>query len=76
MLLKAAPSLPPRALPPAVAQAGHAVHEDEPQRTADAISTFLRRFRVGEPPVVLPRAPPGVPRALPIVAGPPCDPAA
>lgn len=26
-------------------QAGHAVHEDEPERVADAIATFIRRFR-------------------------------
>jgi protein phosphatase methylesterase 1 len=30
-------------------RAGHAVHEDEPDRVAAAMGAFLRRFRVGEP---------------------------
>lgn len=52
-------------------QAGHAVHEDEPEKTAEAVGGFLRRFRVGEPPLQLPKAPPDLPRVLPIPAGPP-----
>ncbi|MEW5312924.1 MAG: hypothetical protein WDW38_004522 [Sanguina aurantia] len=50
-------------------QAGHAIHEDEPVKTADALLAFLRRFRVGEPAMVLPKAF-GVVRSLPTVAGP------
>ncbi|KAI7836178.1 hypothetical protein COHA_009945 [Chlorella ohadii] len=51
-------------------QAGHAVHEDEPDRTADAIATFIRRFRIGEPPLQVPRPAAGVPRVLPVPIGP------
>ncbi|PRW60955.1 phosphatase methylesterase 1 [Chlorella sorokiniana] len=51
-------------------QAGHAVHEDEPDRTADAIATFIRRFRIGEPPLQIPRPAAGVPRILPVPIGP------
>lgn len=51
-------------------QAGHAVHEDEPDRTADAIATFIRRFRIGEPPLQIPRPAAGVPRVLPVPIGP------
>ncbi|EFN53421.1 hypothetical protein CHLNCDRAFT_9699, partial [Chlorella variabilis] len=45
-------------------QAGHAVHEDEPERTADAIATFIKRFRIGEPPLQIPRPAPGIRPAL------------
>ncbi|GAB4813324.1 hypothetical protein N2152v2_000370 [Parachlorella kessleri] len=51
-------------------QAGHAVHEDEPERTAQAVDAFLHRFRVGEPPLQLPRAALGLAPVLPIPAGP------
>jgi hypothetical protein len=61
----------PACLPP---QAGHAVHEDEPDRVADAIATFLRRFRVGEPPRAVPRPAPGLPPVLPVAMGPACPP--
>lgn len=35
-------------------QAGHAVHEDEPERVADAIATFIRRFRWMPRPLLAP----------------------
>ncbi|KAG1657012.1 hypothetical protein FOA52_012013 [Chlamydomonas sp. UWO 241] len=50
--------------------AGHAVHEDEAARAADALSGFMTRFRVGLPPVALPRHQAGTERVLPVVAGP------
>jgi hypothetical protein len=50
--------------------AGHAIHEDEPERAAEHLLGFLRRFRVGEPPLQFPRAPAGVRPVLPVVAGP------
>ncbi|GBF94379.1 phosphatase methylesterase [Raphidocelis subcapitata] len=50
--------------------AGHAIQEDEPAKTAEHLAAFLHRFRVGEPPLALPRAPPGAPRVLPVAAGP------
>ncbi|GLC37763.1 hypothetical protein PLESTB_001474300 [Pleodorina starrii] len=50
--------------------AGHAIHEDEPERAAEHLLGFLRRFRVGEPPLQFPRAPSGVRPVLPVVAGP------
>jgi len=52
--------------------AGHAIQEDEPERMAEHLLQFLKRFRIGEPPLAFPpRAPPGTRPALPIVAGPP-----
>ncbi|GFR43760.1 hypothetical protein Agub_g4872 [Astrephomene gubernaculifera] len=50
--------------------AGHAIHEDEPERAAEHLLGFLRRFRVGEPPLQFPRAPTGTRPSLPVVAGP------
>jgi hypothetical protein len=50
--------------------AGHAIQEDEPAATAEHLAAFLHRFRVGEPPLAIPRAPPGVRPVLPVVAGP------
>ncbi|BDA49543.1 Protein phosphatase methylesterase 1 [Coccomyxa sp. Obi] len=50
-------------------QAGHAIHEDEPARTAEVLLNFLQRFRVGEPKVPIPR-PANAGIALPIAAGP------
>lgn len=50
--------------------AGHAIQEDEPDRTAEHLLGFLKRFRVGEPPMVFPRAPTGIKPVLPVVAGP------
>ncbi|KAL4442685.1 hypothetical protein ABPG77_006679 [Micractinium sp. CCAP 211/92] len=55
-------------------QAGHAVHEDEPERVADAIATFIRRFRIGEPPLAIPRPAPGIRPVLPVPMGPACAP--
>lgn len=56
--------------------AGHAIHEDEAGRTADQLLQFLKRFRVGEPPLTFPpRAAPGVRPVLPIPAGPLHEPA-
>ncbi|WIA30381.1 hypothetical protein OEZ86_000467 [Tetradesmus obliquus] len=50
--------------------AGHAIQEDEPGKTAEHLQQFLHRFRIGEPPMVIPRAPPGVRPVLPVAAGP------
>ncbi|KAK9838122.1 hypothetical protein WJX81_002596 [Elliptochloris bilobata] len=55
-------------------QAGHAVHEDESQRTAELLQNFTRRFRVGEPkgPIPLPAraaGPPVLPQAVGPAAG-------
>jgi protein phosphatase methylesterase 1 len=50
--------------------AGHAIQEDEPAKTAEHLAAFLHRFRVGEPPMAIPRAAPGVRPVLPVVAGP------
>ena len=32
-------------------QAGHAVHEDEAEKTADVLLHFIQRFKVGQPKV-------------------------
>ncbi|KXZ52855.1 hypothetical protein GPECTOR_8g237 [Gonium pectorale] len=50
--------------------AGHAIHEDEPERAAEHLLGFLKRFRVGEPPLQFPKAPAGTRPVLPVVAGP------
>jgi protein phosphatase methylesterase 1 len=50
--------------------AGHAIQEDEPDKTAEHVRQFLQRFRIGEPPLTFPKASPGVRPVLPIVAGP------
>mmetsp|Transcript_17995 Transcript_17995/g.32030 ORF Transcript_17995/g.32030 Transcript_17995/m.32030 type:complete len:382 (-) Transcript_17995:19-1164(-) len=34
--------------------AGHAIQEDEPESTAGAVKDFLKRYRVGQPPMSLP----------------------
>lgn len=52
-----------------------ALQEDEPVKTAEHLQQFLHRFRVGEPPMVIPRAAPGVSRVLPVVGGPLHEPA-
>ena len=55
-------------------QAGHAVHEDQSERTADVIATFMQRFRIGQPKMVFPKANnPGLP-VLPLPAGPMMNP--
>lgn len=50
--------------------------EDQPEKAAEHLRGFLQRFRVGEPPMTFPRAPPGTRPALPLVAGPVLAPAA
>lgn len=49
--------------------AGHAIQEDEPEKTAEHLAAFAHRFRIGEPPMAIPRAP-GARPVLPVVAGP------
>lgn len=46
------------------------VQEDEPCKTAEYLQQFLHRFRIGEPPMVIPKARPGVRPVLPVVGGP------
>jgi hypothetical protein len=46
------------------------LQEDEPVKTSEHLQQFLHRFRIGEPPMVIPRAAPGVRPVLPIVGGP------
>lgn len=46
------------------------VQEDEPSKTAEYLQQFLHRFRVGEPPMVIPKARSGVRPVLPVVGGP------
>jgi len=50
--------------------AGHAVHEDAAEETAAAVRNFLKRFRVGEPPLQFPKHALGLPPVLPQAAGP------
>ena len=50
-------------------QAGHAIQEDEPQRTAEVLLNFLQRFQIGEPKRPIPRRG-DVGRVLPVAAGP------
>ncbi|DBA69992.1 TPA: hypothetical protein ACH3X2_012343 [Trebouxia sp. C0005] len=51
-------------------QAGHAVHEDEYQRSAEVIANFMQRFRVGQPKMAIPKASIAGSPVLPIIAGP------
>ncbi|DBA73372.1 TPA: hypothetical protein ACH3X1_011416 [Trebouxia sp. C0004] len=51
-------------------QAGHAVHEDQYQQTAEVIANFMQRFRIGQPRMTIPKASVAGPPVLPIVAGP------
>lgn len=46
------------------------LQEDEPCKTAEYLQQFLHRFRIGEPPMVIPKARPGVRPVLPVVGGP------
>lgn len=55
-------------------QAGHAVHEDQSERTADVIATFIQRFRIGQPKMVIPKADNAGPPVLPLPAGPVMNP--
>lgn len=49
--------------------AGHAIQEDEADKTAEHLLQFVKRFRVGEPPMQFPKAA-SVKPVLPVVAGP------
>ena len=51
-------------------QAGHAVHEDQSERTADVIAKFMQRFRIGQPKMAIPRANNAELPVLPLAAGP------
>lgn len=52
-----------------VPNSGHAVHEDESEKMVETVATFIKRFRVGQPPLTFPKSAPGVPRVLPLAAG-------
>ena len=51
------------------AQAGHAIHEDEPGRTAEVLLNFLQRFQIGQAKTPIPRRG-DVGIVLPVAAGP------
>lgn len=53
-----------------VPNSGHAVHEDDPDKMVEVVSTFVKRFRIGAPPLTFPKSAPGVPPVLPQAAGP------
>lgn len=53
-----------------VPQSGHAIQEDEPEEVVQTVQAFVQRFRVGLPPLEIPRATPGLPPVLPQAAGP------
>ena len=53
-----------------VPNSGHAVQEDEADKMIETVSTFIKRFRVGQPPLTFPKAAPGLPPVLPQAAGP------
>lgn len=53
-----------------VPQSGHAIQEDEPEEVAQTVQSFIQRFRIGLPPLAIPRATPGLPPVLPQSAGP------
>ena len=55
-------------------QAGHAVHEDQSERAADVIATFIQRFRIGQPRMAIPKATNAGPPVLPLPAGPLMEP--
>jgi hypothetical protein len=59
-----------QATPRVAVAANCALQEDEAAKTAEYLQQFLHRFRVGEPPMVIPRARPGVTPVLPVVGGP------
>lgn len=54
--------------------AGHAIQEDEAGKVAEAITQFVQRFRIGLPAMVIPKAPSGTERVLPIAIGMPFKP--
>ena len=53
-----------------VPNSGHAVHEDDSAKMIETLSTFIKRFRVGQPPLTFPKSTPGLPPVLPQAAGP------
>lgn len=53
-----------------VPNAGHAVHEDEAERMVDTLQMFVKRFRIGQPPLSFLNTATGAPRVLPQAAGP------
>lgn len=53
-----------------VPQSGHAIQEDEPEEVTKTLEAFVQRFRIGLPPLEIPRATPGLPPVLPQAAGP------
>jgi protein phosphatase methylesterase 1 len=53
-----------------VPNSGHAIHEDDSEKMIETVSTFIKRFRVGQPPLSFPKAAPGVPPVLPQAEGP------
>lgn len=46
------------------------MHEDQHERTAEVIASFIQRFRIGLPQMQIPTAGSGASRVLPVVAGP------
>eukprot|EP00892_Ulva_mutabilis_P009563 jgi/Ulvmu1/697/UM010_0069.1 len=53
-----------------VPQSGHAIQEDEPEEVVQTVQSFIKRFRIGLPPLEIPRATPGLPPVLPQAVGP------
>lgn len=51
-------------------QAGHAVHEDQHEKTAEVVANFIQRFRIGLPKMQIPKAGEGSTRVLPVAVGP------
>jgi protein phosphatase methylesterase 1 len=54
--------------------AGHAIQEDESGKVAEALVQFVQRFRIGLPPMAIPKAPFGTERVLPVAVGMPFKP--
>lgn len=53
-----------------VPNSGHAVHEDEAEEVVASVRHFIQRFRIGLPPLEIPRATPGLAPILPQAIGP------
>jgi protein phosphatase methylesterase 1 len=53
-----------------VPNSGHAVHEDEAEEVTASVRNFIQRFRIGLPPLEIPRATPGLAPILPQAIGP------
>jgi protein phosphatase methylesterase 1 len=58
-----------------VPASGHAIQEDEPEEAVSTIGNFMKRFRIGLPPLEFPTRAPGLPVVLPQAAGPLHEPA-